>query len=66
MGVNTLVDPVKSPRDYRLYRRLKLDNQLDVLLISDPEIKRPSAVDDMCSDSGTDEDQVCIICSVLD
>lgn len=57
MGVTFLVEPIKSPKDHRLYRRLKLDNQLDVLLISDPEIQRESTDHDMCSNSSRDEDQ---------
>ena len=34
----TLPEPVKSPQDKRVYRHIKLSNQLDVLLIEDPEM----------------------------
>ena len=37
--VVTLEEPQKSPLDRKLYRRLKLDNGLDVLLIHDPEME---------------------------
>lgn len=43
----TLPEPVKSPQDKRLYRHIKLPNQLDVLLIEDPEMaSAPEDVDD--------------------
>ena len=35
----TLDEPRKSPQDKKLYRRLRLDNGLDVLLINDPEMQ---------------------------
>ena len=35
--------PIKSPLDRRLYRRLQLDNGLQVLLIQDPEMQPQGA-----------------------
>lgn len=35
----TLEEPEKSPLDKKLYRRVKLGNGLDVLLIHDPEME---------------------------
>lgn len=37
--IRPLPEPVKSPQDKRLYRRIQLPNQLDVLLIEDPEME---------------------------
>jgi hypothetical protein len=68
MGLTLMVDPIKSPRDKRLYRRLKLDNELDVLLISDPEMHHSSRRNESCSlttspdcscDCDTDLEEVC-------
>ena len=39
-------DVTKSPHDHRLYRRLQLENGLQALLISDPEIQLPHERDE--------------------
>ena len=60
----TLPEPVKSPQDKRLYRRICLDNQLDVLLIEDPEIQSGSREDEdassmVSSEADSSQDEVC-------
>ncbi|KAK9915769.1 hypothetical protein WJX75_003936 [Coccomyxa subellipsoidea] len=64
--IASLPEPVKSPQDKRLYRRIRLDNQLDVLLIEDPEIQSghkededvssmASSAADISQDEGSDD-----------
>ena len=56
MAVMT-AEPIKSEQDHKLYKRLKLDNGLDVLLIHDPEMEASSSADDdahMATDADSD------------
>ncbi len=58
MAVMT-VEPVKSQQDQKSYKRLKLDNGLDVMLIHDPEMEASSSGDadaDMTTDDEHDRD----------
>jgi 3-methyladenine DNA glycosylase AlkC len=57
MAVSAVEAPVKSPQDKKLYRRLRLSNGLDVLLVSDPEMQA-SAEDAHGDDEGHDEEEV--------
>ena len=51
-GCGGLVEVLKSPQDKKLYRYLRLDSGMSVLLISDPDI----------NSSGADQDQqVCAL-----
>lgn len=53
------IEPVKSQQDQKSYRRLELDNGLDVLLIHDPEMEASSSGDadaDMTTDDDHDGD----------
>ncbi len=50
-----LPEPVKSPQDKRLYRRIRLANELDVLLIEDPDMERSSIKDDDASSMASSE-----------
>lgn len=43
VGTTTYITPRKSPNDRRDYRYLTLDNQLRVLLVSDPETDKSAA-----------------------
>ena len=45
MAVMT-AEPIKSEQDHKSYKRLRLDNGLDVLLIHDPEMEASSSADD--------------------
>ena len=51
-----VLEPVKSQQDRKSYKRLKLDNGLDVMLIHDPEMEAspPGHAD---ADMTTDDDQ---------
>lgn len=65
--IASLPEPVKSPQDKRLYRRIRLDNQLDVLLIEDPEIqsghKEDEDVRSMASSAADiSQNEVCCPC----
>ena len=48
----TGIKPVPSPNDEREYRLLTLDNQMQVLLISDPESPKAAASLDVYVGSG--------------
>ncbi len=50
----TVKEPVKSPNDDRQYRYLMLDNNLPVLLISDPDSNKSAASMDVSVGSGDD------------
>ena len=57
MAVMT-AEPIKSEQDHKSYKRLKLDNGLDVLLIHDPEMEASSSADadaHMATDADSDE-----------
>ncbi len=49
--------PVQSPNDSRDYRYIKLGNQLQVLLISDPDTDKAAAALDVGVGSGADPDE---------
>ncbi|MAM71046.1 MAG: peptidase M16 [Gammaproteobacteria bacterium] len=51
-----IITPVKSPNDRREYRALVLDNQMKVLLISDPESETAAASVDVDSGYNADPD----------
>ena len=58
MAVMT-IEPVKSQQDQKSYKRLKLDNGLDVMLIHDPEMEASSSGDadaEMTTDDDHDRD----------
>lgn len=50
------VEPVKSQQDQKSYKRLKLDNGLDVLMIHDPEMEASSSADADAHMTTDDED----------
>ena len=50
----TYVTPLKSPNDRREYRALVLDNELKVLLISDPQAETAAASADVNSGYNSD------------
>ena len=60
MAVAAVEAPVKSPQDKKLYRRLRLNNGLDVLLISDPEMQ--ASAEGAHGDEGheKEEEEVCM------
>ena len=43
VGTTAFITPRKSPNDRRDYRYMTLDNQLKVLLVSDPETDKSAA-----------------------
>jgi len=51
-----MVEPVRSQQDQKSYKRLKLDNGLDVLLIHDPEMEASSSADADAHMTTDDED----------
>lgn len=70
MAVMT-VEPVKSQQDQKSYKRLKLDNGLDVMLIHDPEMEASSSVDvdaDMTTDDEHERDgsSLQVSCGITD
>lgn len=56
MAVMT-VEPIKSQQDHKSYKRLKLDNGLDVLLIRDPEMEASSSAHSDAHMTSDDEHQ---------
>jgi hypothetical protein len=50
-------EPIKSQQDHKTYKRLKLDNGLDVLLIHDPEMEASSSAHSDAPMTSDDEHQ---------